>query len=784
MKDYQTEKNLSVPIKKLKMSFGACSRLIATLILINLINLKLNAQPIISSFSPESGPIGTYVTINGLNFNPTLSNNIVFFGAVKATVHSTTSTSLTVSVPTGATYQNISVTDLSTNLTGYSTQNFNVTFPFCGVFDTSSYSHCLDIPFEKYSFKVSVCDFDGDGWSDILLTKFGGSISVYRNTSSIDNISFDTKTDFLSAEYPVDITINDFDGDGKQDFIIAHQYEHQISINKNTSTNGIINFAPKINVTVDDQPRNVTSGDIDGDGKPDLIVTYWYVGTTSILLNTSSVDNISFAESININDSDAGYVTIFDFDGDKKLDIAKTKILENRVSVYSNSSTTGEVSFDFIGNFSTGKNPWNILTSDLNDDGLYEIITVNQGYPYSLSILKNTSTLNNISFETKIDYNSEGFLSDAFSTDIDGNGKPDIALCNSSDNFISVLLNTSINENITFAPKVDINTSPGPNTISIADFDDDGKPDMVNCYHDAPYKISVYRNNAQPHAPDICMVTVDSSSTNNLIYWDKTQYNTFDSMIIYRETISNVYKRIGSVEFDAPNFFVDTVRKLYFPYTGDPNMGSYRYKLQVRDTCGVYSNLGPYHNSIFITHNGSLFSWNHYEIEGQAIPIPQLDAYQLYRDNYADGNWTLVGGVSGSQLSINDPEYNFYPKALSRIETQWSINCSDQRSSNKSSSNIIGIPALGIYDNDGINSDGVDIFPNPFSTETTIKSKEKLDNATLTIFNIYGQQIKQIKDIYGFQIIFHRNNLASGLYFMQLNQKEKLIVKKKFLIQD
>ncbi|MEI9808311.1 MAG: IPT/TIG domain-containing protein [Bacteroidota bacterium] len=87
----------------------------------------LSAQPTISSFSPASGTIGTTVTINGTNFSSTASNNIVFFGAVRASVSAATSTSLTVSAPAGATYQPLSVT--VNNLTGYAASLSSSLFP-------------------------------------------------------------------------------------------------------------------------------------------------------------------------------------------------------------------------------------------------------------------------------------------------------------------------------------------------------------------------------------------------------------------------------------------------------------------------------------------------------------------------------------------------------------------------------------------------------------------------------------------------------------------------------
>src|SRR6188474_809576 len=64
----------------------------------------LYSQPVINSFSPASGPVGTTVTITGSNFNTTASRNIVYFGATRAVVSNSTLTSLAVTVPAGSTY--------------------------------------------------------------------------------------------------------------------------------------------------------------------------------------------------------------------------------------------------------------------------------------------------------------------------------------------------------------------------------------------------------------------------------------------------------------------------------------------------------------------------------------------------------------------------------------------------------------------------------------------------------------------------------------------------------
>jgi gliding motility-associated-like protein len=66
--------------------------------------------PTITSFDPPQGPPGTTVTITGANFDPVPSNNIVSFNGTTAQVVSSTSTSITTTVPPGASDGQISVT--------------------------------------------------------------------------------------------------------------------------------------------------------------------------------------------------------------------------------------------------------------------------------------------------------------------------------------------------------------------------------------------------------------------------------------------------------------------------------------------------------------------------------------------------------------------------------------------------------------------------------------------------------------------------------------------------
>lgn len=120
--------------------------------------------PTINSFSPMSGPIVSTVNISGSGFNTTLNQNIVFFGATKAAVIGASANSLTGTVPIGATHDNLSVTNLSVNLTAYSSKPFIVTLS--GNF---AFASKVDFAIGMQPYVVNMVDLDDDDKTDILL---------------------------------------------------------------------------------------------------------------------------------------------------------------------------------------------------------------------------------------------------------------------------------------------------------------------------------------------------------------------------------------------------------------------------------------------------------------------------------------------------------------------------------------------------------------------------------------------------------------------------------------
>ncbi|HEY9167078.1 MAG TPA: FG-GAP-like repeat-containing protein [Candidatus Kryptonia bacterium] len=436
----------------------------------------------ISSFSPTSGPIGATVVISGSNFDPTANNDIVCFGAVRATVNSATPTSLGVTVPIGATYQPISVT--VNGLTAYTTAPFGVTFPGSQVIDTTSFASAIGFTTGSPSEIISICDLDGDGKPDIVVTHHTSSntISVYRNISTPGNISFAPKLDFSTGSDPRGLAIRDVDGDGKPDLVITNYASNTVSVFRNTSIPGSISFAPRVDFTTASVPIGVAVEDLDGDGKPELVVTNVASDSVSVFRNTSISGNISFAPRVDFTTgSEPSWVTINDVDGDGKPDLILTNNLSNTVSVFRNTSIPGSISFAPKVDFTTGTYPNGVAVCDVDGDGKPDLVVTNWS-SNTVSIFRNTSSPGTVTFSPKVDFTTGSDPTGIAINDLNGDGKPDLAVTSNLSNTVSVFKNTSVSGSITtnlFAPRVDFATGTYPVWVDICDVDGDGKPDLI-----------------------------------------------------------------------------------------------------------------------------------------------------------------------------------------------------------------------------------------------------------------------------------------------------------------
>jgi hypothetical protein len=267
-------------------------------LLLTLFTAAKAQQPVVTSLSALVANPGAAVTINGTGFNATAANNIVYFGATRAAVTAATATSLSVTVPAGATYSSVSVNNTASALTGYSQYPFLPTYNNSGfVPNTVNFGSRVDFAGVNTK-RVTIADLDGDGKSEMISSNGTvGSISVFRNTStsgSISTSSFAARVDYacITGSEVSDVSTADIDGDGKPEIFVSYLSGTNISVFKNATTSGVINaasFATRVEYGVGGNSRAISVADFDRDGKPDVVVAAVSSASLRMLRNISTV---------------------------------------------------------------------------------------------------------------------------------------------------------------------------------------------------------------------------------------------------------------------------------------------------------------------------------------------------------------------------------------------------------------------------------------------------------------------------------------------------------------
>jgi uncharacterized protein (TIGR03437 family) len=313
-----------------------------------------------------------------------------------------------------------------------------------------------------------VADFNGDGRADIAVcTSRGPAVLLNRGNAIFDGP--------VTSTEPCGPVAGDFNGDGRADIATANH----LVLGRGDGTF----LPPRVMGPQGISPRVVAAGDFDGDRKPDLIFytgpTGWdeTVAPTVIHVFLGRGDGM-FTQSWSFThppERGLGVTVIADFNRDSRSDIAVPD--GDGVLVFLG---RGDGDFQAPRRTATGDTSAFITAGDFNGDGLTDL-----GLTTAVALGRGDGTfapaLRHPGAEVRSDLGGRLLFTPSAAGDFDGDGHVDMAgsVFNIAPHFPTEVWVLRGRGDGTVMPPSRIGVGMWPQPLNAADFDDDGRTDLV-----------------------------------------------------------------------------------------------------------------------------------------------------------------------------------------------------------------------------------------------------------------------------------------------------------------
>jgi hypothetical protein len=151
-----------------------------------------------------------------------------------------------------------------------------------------------------------MADINGDGKLDIILGSYSAT-SLLKNTSSPGFISLQQDYDF--ALTTTNASISDLNGDGKADICFGRPSSGNISLIENKYAGAGSLFGSNVDLKSGNFDTFVATGDLDGDGRPDLAATNTIMNTVTFYSNKIDAPSIDQLKDLSLKAGDTLHIT-------------------------------------------------------------------------------------------------------------------------------------------------------------------------------------------------------------------------------------------------------------------------------------------------------------------------------------------------------------------------------------------------------------------------------------------------------------------------------------------
>jgi hypothetical protein len=324
---------------------------------------------------------------------------------------------------------------------------------------------------------VGIADLNGDGSPD-LVTLENRRLSVFLNRG---DGTFRPRSDYQTGPSPDASALADLNGDGRPDLVTANRESGTVSVllNRGDGSFGIPHDFSTGSGRSSGALPTLAIADLNGDRRPDLLVGHGNV--VSVLLGNGD-GSFQPKQDYTTGGLEVGSVAVADLNGDSKPDLAAAAVSHTaRVFVWlGNGDGTFQAPHDYAGGGES------LSIADLNGDSRPDLVTRSTGCCVGASVSLNRG---DGSFGPPRGYGGSGGIIPASGggvvsaqiADLNGDGRPDLVLQDVEaaglDGIgLSVFLNRGDG---TFGSRRDYRTAGDLESLAIADVNGDGRPDLA-----------------------------------------------------------------------------------------------------------------------------------------------------------------------------------------------------------------------------------------------------------------------------------------------------------------